>query len=179
MYGSRVRWLAREGQEGRVTREGHVIHCGGVVPAWWLAIAPTMKIPRTPRGAGEPRGWPDSREGGLGPRQGRDTLNGNAPWVRQGRPGPARPARAGPISTSMGVSPCMAAEWNDWLGRAERPGRAETPERPGRAETPETPERAESFTVRGCRAASPGWFWWPVKVVEAVPLDTSPILSDP
>ena len=38
-----------------------------------------MKIPRTPRGAGEPRGWPDSREGGLGPGQGRDTRNGNAP----------------------------------------------------------------------------------------------------
>ena len=44
-----------------------------------------MKIPRTPRGAGEPRGWPDSREGGLGPGQGRDTRNGNAPRVRQGR----------------------------------------------------------------------------------------------
>ena len=48
----------------------------------WRGGAPTMKIPRTPRGAGEPRGWPDSREGGLGPGQGRDTRNGNAPWVR-------------------------------------------------------------------------------------------------
>ena len=31
------------------------------------------------------------------------------------------------------------------------PREAETPERA------ETPDRAESFTVRGCRAASPGW----------------------
>ena len=59
-------------------------------------------------------GCPDSRERRLGPGQARDTRNGNAPWVRQGR----------------------GAEG---------------------AERAETPERAESFTVRGCRAASPGW----------------------
>ena len=55
-------------------------------------ICPDLKIPRTPRGAGESRGWPDSREGGLGTGQARDTRKGNAPWVRgaegagQGRP---------------------------------------------------------------------------------------------
>ena len=140
-----LNWSGRAGEPGGPAP--FPLPCRGVVPAWWLAFAPTLKIPRTPRGAGESRGWPNSREGGLGPGQARDTRKGNAPWVR-------------PIYTSMGVSPCTAAEWNDWSGKAERP------------------ERAESFTKRGCRAASMGWFRWPVWAVEAVPMDTSPILSD-
>ena len=66
-----------------------------------------------------------------------------------GRPGPA-------LSTSKGVSPCMA-EWDDWPGRAERPGEAE---RPGRAEWP---ERATSFTVEGW-CLPDGWqLPWPWK----------------
>ena len=35
--------------------------------------------------AGESRGWPNSREGGLGPGQPRNTRKGNAQLVRQGR----------------------------------------------------------------------------------------------
>ena len=161
MYG-RVRWLAREGREarggreareGRVTREGHVIHCGGVVPAWWLAIAPTMNIPRTPRGAGEPWGWPDSREGGLGPGQGRDTRNGNAPWVRQGR-GAEEAGQGRPHFHIHGGIPVYGSRVK-WLARggARGLGGPRPPRDPG---GPRPPRGPESFTVRGCRTDVPG-----------------------
>ena len=132
---------------------------GWCLPDGWRLPRP-WKLPGPHRGAGESRGWPDSRERRLGPGQERNTRKWNAPWIRHGR----RAEGAGPISNSMGVSPCTATECIDW------------PETPGRAETP---EGAESNTGKGCRAASPGWLWWPVKAVEPMPMDTSPVPSDP
>ena len=133
--------------------EGWCLPDGWHLPRPWKFPGP-LRVPVNPGG-----GLTPEREGWA---PGRLEIPGSEMLLGSGRAGEPRGlARAGPISTSMGVSPCMAAEWNDWPGR------------PGKAERPET------FTKRGWRAASMGWFRWPVRADEAVPMDTSPILSDP
>ena len=72
--------------------------------------------PSSPGGPSDPRGPCHP----LRKIPGREMLN----W--SGRAGElGGPARAGPISTSLGVSPCTAAEGDDWPGegRVAREGR--------------------------------------------------------
>ena len=91
------------GQRPNSTKvEGRCLSDGWRLPRPW-------KFPGPHGGDGESRGGlTPEREGWAPGRQeipGREMLN----WS----------GRAGPISTSMGVSPCTAAEWDDWPGRAE------------------------------------------------------------
>ena len=113
---------------------------GRCLPDGWRLLRP-WKFPGPHRGSMNPRGWPNSREGGLGPRAG-EGYHGRE-MVRKGR-WARGPARAGPLPTK-GVSPCMA-EWDD-----PREGR-ETPRGPGGPSDP----RGRSFTVEGwCLGLSP------------------------
>ena len=83
-------------------------------------------------------GVPVNPGGGLTPE--REKAGSEMP-LESGMAGePRGPARADPISTSMGVSPCTATECIDWPEKAETPKRAERAETPGRAETPERAE---------------------------------------
>ena len=133
-----------------VVRPGSTKVEGRCRPSGWRLPQP-WKFTGPHGGAGESRGWPNSREGGPRPGQERNTWKRDAHLVRQGR----WTKGAGPISTSMEVSPWMAAKWDVW------------------------PVRAVSSTMKSCRAMSVGWPRWPVRAVEAVPVDTSPILLDP
>ena len=107
-----------------------------------------MKIPRTPRGAGEPRvGLTPEREGWAPGRVGIPGMEMLLESGKAGEPGQGRPHFHIP-----GGIPVYGSR-EAWEGREAQEGRDP---REGRETREGRDPPPESFTVRGCRADVPG-----------------------